>query len=291
MALAFFSRPLRIALGAEGLHARSPAELEAKLAGRTTISPTRADVLGALSDPELQREADALRQQEQQIIQALAHDSGRPDGLDALFDELDLETVTGDQGWRTILEGLREAGPAGRRYRRVALGHYLAYVGAARDLMRALLAGRSGVRAGVDLGETMDISPRQSLVFDPAALLREPRSDRESGFERMPKGDAVEIELLPHQSLDLLLARHAFMLVAGPPHLLVDEHGNDVKLQAGKNVIGRSLQSDVGLDPVFRAVSRRHLVVEFGEDHIVRLTDISTLGTFLPRPYLDSRLH
>ena len=75
MALAFFSRPLRIALGAEGLHARSPAELEAKLAGRTTISPARADALGALSDPALQHEADTLRQQEQQIIQALAHDS------------------------------------------------------------------------------------------------------------------------------------------------------------------------------------------------------------------------
>ena len=64
-----------------------------------------------------------------------------------------------------------------------------------------------------------------------------------------------------------------------------------MKLRNGKNVVGRSLQSDVGLDPVFRAVSRRHLIVEFGDDDVVRLTDISTLGTFLPHRYLGARLH
>lgn len=292
MPLRLFSKPLELPLGSRTLVARTPADLELGLQGRTSVSAARADALGALSVPDLEREGEALRDQEQRMIRALAREGDGRAGLDPVLAALDTSAVTEDQEWRSILAALGEAGPAARPYHRVVVGNYLAYVGAARDLVRGLLARRSDPRPGEEVGDpTADLGPRQALIFDLAALDGESGPESAPEFNRMPKGDTIEIELRPHQSLELLLAKHAFTLVAGSPFLLVDEHGNDVKLGPGKNVVGRSSQADAELDPCLRAISRRHLIVEIAADHRVRITDISTLGTFVPRAYLDNRLH
>ena len=80
-------------------------------------------------------------------------------------------------------------------------------------------------------------------------------------------------------------------LVSGSPYVLVDQKGYDYRLKSGKNVVGRSDQCDLAVDPEYRAVSRKHVIVEATLGAPVRITDISSLGTFVPREHLDPLLH
>ncbi|HEY5701132.1 MAG TPA: FHA domain-containing protein, partial [Gammaproteobacteria bacterium] len=135
---------------------------------------------------------------------------------------------------------------------------------------------------------------RQSLIFDLEELtgIDQAESQRNNDdFARVAKGETLEIQFGPHQSLALLLAKYRFTLVSGDPFLLLDETGHDLKVRAGKNIVGRSTQSDVVLDGIYGAVSRKHLIIEIDSSGMVKLTDISTLGTFVPKGYVDSKLH
>ena len=53
-------------------------------------------------------------------------------------------------------------------------------------------------------------------------------------------------------------------------------------LATGQNTVGRGSENDITLGTEFRDVSRRHLIAEPIDDHIILLTDISSHGTFAP---------
>jgi hypothetical protein len=135
------------------------------------------------------------------------------------------------------------------------------------------------------------VSPdaRQTLIFDVPSLF--PGPDREQHFSRLPKGESIEIAFAPHQSLWLILAQHRFLLVGGSPYLIIDESGEDARLRPGKNIVGRGPRCDAVLDGSYRTVSRQHLIVEIQENGMTRLTDLSSLGTFIPSRQLGQQLH
>ena len=174
----------------------------------------------------------------------------------------------------------------------------MAFLSAAQDVIRTIRINRLGtVDDDSDRARgksSAELARRQRLLFDPQTLsgiggVRAP-SDK-NGYARMSKGEPMEIQFGEHQSLDIVLAKYRFTLVSGKPFLLVDETGHDLKLRPGKNVVGRSARCSVCLDDGFGAISRKHLLVEIDQNDRVRLTDISTLGTFLPRDLIGSRLH
>jgi len=145
-----------------------------------------------------------------------------------------------------------------------------------------------GSSAAASLGK------RQDLVYDLAELAGmddQGRQGDKDEFSRMSKGESLQIRFGAHQSLSLILAKYPFTLISGDPFLLLDESGHDLKVRPGKNIIGRSAQSDIAVDAAYGAVSRKHLIVETRNDGTVTLTDISTLGTFLPSGYVEGKLH
>jgi hypothetical protein len=154
--------------------------------------------------------------------------------------------------------------------------------------------GAMAVEERVPSGAGASLATRQDLVYDLAELagIDGPggHGDKDD-FARMSKGESVAIQFGPHQSLSLMFAKYRFTLVSGDPFLLFDESGHDHKVRPGKNIIGRSAQSEVTLDNAYGAISRKHLIVEIQDDGMVTLTDISTLGTFLPHGYVESKLH
>jgi len=293
----FFGSAIRLDLGNGRLRFRSPERLIEALAAHAAPSAGRVAVLGTFSGDTLAHELQGIRQVAQIVGRALAKSTETDDALSALLIEIDSLPVADHDGWHQILQRLARIGPQATRYQRGALQRYLEYLNATQELMAVLRDGRSfSSRASSDLAQASDpdLLQHQTLSYDLAAIANahpNGTTAEHEEFNRMPKGETVEIEIGPHQSLSLLLARYPFVLISGTPFLLVDEYGNDLRLRVGKNIVGRSAQCDVAVDTALRAVSRRHMIVEADGDGPVRITDISTIGTFLPRGFLDNRLH
>ena len=75
-------------------------------------------------------------------------------------------------------------------------------------------------------------------------------------YRRLRKGDTAEIQLEPHQSLHLSLARHRFTLVPGEPYRLIDERGAESVVPTGKCIVGRGPSVDVGVNDGYTGLSR-----------------------------------
>jgi hypothetical protein len=101
-------------------------------------------------------------------------------------------------------------------------------------------------------------------------------------IERLPKGEPVRIRFKPQQSVRIRLAKHDFVLVSGTQFLLVDEPGEDVRVNGPRCVISRGASCNAMVDSRYRAVSHKHLIVETNDENWVQFTDISSLGTALP---------
>lgn len=99
---------------------------------------------------------------------------------------------------------------------------------------------------------------------------------------RLPKDEPVTVRFKPHQSLRIRLAKHDFVLVSGLRFLLIDDTGADLKLDVPRCVIGRGINCGAIVSNRYPEVSRKHLIVETQDDGSAVLTDISSLGSYLP---------
>lgn len=288
-----FEKSVELTVGTGQLKFKNLGELEYALRDKTALSSVRVSALGQLSDDALIREAEAYRSMEQRIVDVL---SSPDNGIDQFLSRLELDRISEDHDWRALIGAMRALDETADPYKKATLLKYVAYLAAAQDVIRTIRVNRLG---GIDeSNERMraktntDLTQRQELVFDLNALAGFVAGpEEENGFARMSKGESVEIPFGEHQSLELVLAKYRFVLVSGSPFLLVDKTGHDLKVRQGKNIIGRSAQCSVTLDGAYGAVSRRHLIMEISRDDRVRITDISTLGTYLPRELISGRLH
>ncbi len=290
-----FERSVELSVGAGQLRFKDLGQLEYALKDKTALSSDSVSALGKLSDDGLIREAEAYRSMEQRIVDML---SSPGNNVEQFLKRLELDQISEDHDWRDLIGAIRTLDEGCEPYKKAALLKYVAYLSAAQDVIRTIRVNRLG---SVDESDdrvrgkpNADLAQRQRLMFDLQALSAiggTPALSDENGFSRMSKGETMEVQFGEHQSLDIVLAKYRFSLVSGRPFLLVDETGHDLKLRPGKNIIGRSARCGVTLDSAFGAVSRKHLVVEIDQKDRVRLTDISTLGTFLPRDLIGSKLH
>ncbi len=290
-----FERSVELSVGAGQLRFKDLGEFEYALKDKTALSSVSVSALGKLSDDALVGEAEAYRSMEQRIIEVL---SSPGDGIEQFLKRLELDQISEDHDWRELMGAIRRLDEDCEPYKKAALLKYVAYLSSAQDVIRTIRVNRLGTMDDdsdrVPGKPAAELARKQRLLFDLQALSGiggvRPYSD-ENGFARMSKGESMELQFSDHQSLDIVLGKYRFTLISGKPFLLVDETGHDLKLHPGKNIIGRSARCSVPLDNGFGAVSRRHLIVEIDGNDRVRLTDISTLGTFLPRELGSGKLH
>ena len=120
----------------------------------------------------------------------------------------------------------------------------------------------------------------QRLSFDLAELAALPLAS--TTIERTAKGESLRVRFKLHQSLRLRLGKHDFLLVSGQHFLLIDECGAEVRVIGPRCLVGRGSECGATVNQRYRPVSRKHTIVEIEDDGGVQLTDISSLGTFLP---------
>jgi len=101
-------------------------------------------------------------------------------------------------------------------------------------------------------------------------------------LQRLPRGEPVSVRIPGDEGLAMKLARNSFTLYAGSSYRIVDEKGASCPLDNDVNLVGRHRGNEVPVDPDFRDVSRRHVLIELLSPDTVRMTDLSSHGTFVP---------
>lgn len=107
-------------------------------------------------------------------------------------------------------------------------------------------------------------------------------------FSRLPKGETLEVNLAENETFSLRLAKSTCGIVRRGRLLFIDDQGQETTLHDGKNVIGRDASADVIMDGNLRDVSRKHLIIDTDGSSVVRLTDISSHGTWVEPKYLNN---
>ncbi len=128
--------------------------------------------------------------------------------------------------------------------------------------------------------------PRQTTTFDrPAELCQPMASDK---FLRLPHNKTKVLVLKPGGEIEIYMASYRFVLSLSENNLqLTDDNGKTHLLYDGTSTIGRNTNNDIITDRNFTEISRYHLIFDWDGGDKVRLTDMSTLGTFVPPECLE----
>lgn len=270
----------------------APRDFEFALAGKIAVPVTKFTELLKLPADELLREGKAIRKVEKQFVQVLEQCLEEPTLVGGLLRDLGTKLFSKDHNWRDIINGLNSAGPRGDEYKKIALVKYMQYLASRQEVLNMLYAQATDRRVEENDELSSEAEPPQGIgmkstvIFD---LMQIEDSHRfVNPFERLPRGQTVNLRIAPGDSVDIMLSKHKFSLIAGDPCVLVDPAGKRSALRSGKNRIGRHVDNDVPVDTAYRSVSRKHLIVEPMPGDLVRLTDLSAHGTFVPPEYVSA---
>ena len=284
-----FSRAVKVPFANTTVEFRTPRDFEFALSGRVGIPASKIGTLVDLADDDLLREAEGIRKLEQRFAEILAAAMEAGTEVGPVLKVLDLALVSQDNDWRSIIGALNQMPGQYEEYKRIALVKYMQYLTARQEVIRTLYSHRQRNRAegatevaDADLGGTM----KETVIFD-LSELGIPDIRDEGNFERLPKGETVEIELEPGSEIPIVLVKHQCRLVAGDDLKFVDDQGNALTIPSGRNSVGRDVKCDLPMHPDYRDISRKHLIIERFSDRGLRLTDVSSLGTFIPPDCLE----
>jgi len=274
------------------------AEFEFCLDSRTQYPVRRVSELVGLSGDALRRSAIDIRRVEKRFAGILARSIEEPDSIGELLLETEGKLFSQDHDWREIAEVLAHKPPMYNAYKRLLLVKYIQYLGSRQDVLRSLYAARRrdspaqphprpGAGDGpavrtprVESDDTRVTPFTETAIFD-LGEIRAAGGDME--FRPLPRGESVRVELRDGREMALRLAGEEFKLFPGPRFHLCDGAGRIYPLRTGRNVVGRHADNEVVIDPSRRSISRRHLLIEPLAFDAVRLTDLSSLGTSIPR--------
>jgi hypothetical protein len=273
-----------IELDLEGNRIRlaTPSDLGTLLRGRTEATADLGKRFGKLA-------ADALREELMRTIalrerldglQAWCFETGDP--VRAGWRELTDARFVDEHQWPVILRVL--AGDVDDAYRRVALHRFVQYLDSRRAAIEHELAAPQRRQVGswaLPLPDGVDRrDPRHKDGFtDPSftSMRRNP------AFGRLPPQEPVVVERGFGRPIPVYLAhRRIQLVVTAQGWALRDARDVEVELRPGRTVIGRASDCDVVLLGAPPDVSRHHLVIEC-EAGSLRLVDLSSQGTFVPK--------
>ena len=291
-----FSKPLTLTIGGQSVSFNSLNEFEFSLSGRTDVPSRKLSDLMLMSPEELKREAKQIKVIEQQFVDVISKSLESTGGIAHYLRTIDPHVFSQDHNWRDIMAALKSKDDDYDELRKVALVKYMQYLTSRQEIIKhtySIKKQASKQKAKEeDMMETrlFDEPPieaagpaegamRETVILDSQVIAPPPQQEQ---FTRLPKGEAVIIKLKPGQMVDILLSKHSFKLKGNEVMTLVDQVGATHTLQDGKNIIGRDDVCNVVVQHGLRDVSRLHLIIErLGPDSL-RLTDLSSHGTFIP---------
>ena len=285
---------LSLEIGEQTITFNSLGEFEFAMSGRTDVPSRKIAELVALTGDELKKEAKAIKAVEQMFVDVLAKSIDEPGTISDLLRQIDVHVFSQDHHWRDLMRSLNDQDEQYDDLRRIALVKYMQYLRSRQDVIKQTYAvkkreNRPNSSATSNTNESNPADMRDTVIFD--TVVAEQDKDQTRDFTRLPKGESVHLMLHPREIVPLRLSKHAFHLVHDDKLQLVDDHEQTYELKRGKNVVGRDSVCNIVLDSVYRDVSRVHLMIEVSAEDNVRITDLSSHGTYVPRRFVDFDQH
>jgi hypothetical protein len=281
------SDALEIEIEGQTVRFQSSIELEVALAPRTEVPATLLRQVARMSDEQLRDDLNLNRAVHKKLTHMMlrAMETGVP--LAQVWREIDLSKIYEEHQWQALLYALSDPHAVSDAYRRAALVKYLQYLRNRRETLLDLQRERGRAQAQGPL----DHAPPTRLVQlpgPPGEDLSYTSMQRGNEFSRLPPRHSVELTLKPGEPVTLFLAHRRMRLTMNEEGaVLTDDSGLTVPLHEGRLVIGRSNDCDVVLRDAPADVSRKHLMIEAGHQE-VRLTDLSSHGTYVPKRALSN---
>lgn len=284
------SDSLSLEVGEQTITFNSLGEFEFALSGRTDVPSRKIAELVALTGAELKKEAKAIKAVEQMFVDVLAKSIDEPGTISELMREIDVHVFSQDHKWRDLMRSLNEKPTDYDDLRRIALVKYMQYLRSRQDVIKQTYAVKKRDGRASDTKERSQANEkasglRDTVIFDTVVAAQDVDTTRD--FTRLPKGESVHLKLNPKEIVPLRLSKHAFHLVYDTALKLVDDQNESHPLQLGKNIVGRDSVCNIVLDSIYRDVSRVHMMVEVSQQDDVRITDLSSHGTYVPRRFVD----
>lgn len=284
-----FSRAVKIPISGSEVQLQTPRDFEFALSGRVGLPAQKIGALVDHSDDDLLREAEGIRELEQRFSEILsaAMESGTTVG--PVLKALDLSLVSQDNDWRVIIGALNGMGDKYEEYKRIALIKYMQYLTARQEVIRTLYSHRQRNRAeaATQIGGTTDSGTaiKETILFDLSGDVLDVGDS--SDMARLPKGETVEIDVKAGQEVTHALVKHPCKIALDDDLYFIDNSNKRHTLKMRQNAVGRDSRCEVIVDSESRDVSRKHLIIDRFSRTGVRLTDVSSLGTFAAPKYLE----
>ncbi len=278
---------LTLELGDHRYRFNTPAEFEFALAGRTCVPSAKIAALVDVRDEDLLKEAADIKKAERRLAEALSGVLEDSSKVNDVLREIDLSLFSNDNDWRKIISSLIAVPPSFERYKKIALVKYMQYLVSRQEIVRGLHLHRQ-IHKEVEAVESDGAGPepKETALFEYATF--KTNSGDEAEYKRLPKGETLEISLEPDEVFTFFVARHECAIVKRDRLFFIDARGREICLRSGKNIVGRDVAADVVMEGKMRDISRKHLVIESEGNDVVRVTDISSHGTWVHPRYLES---
>jgi len=282
------SGPLKLNLDRATITFNAVDDLKFALEAKIQLPVSKYDELRALSMEALEKQATDIRKVEVRLLQILDDSFSEPMALDNELRELDVRIFSEDHGWRDLIEALNDQDSKFTDFKRVALVKYLQYLANRQDLIKRVYWTKYRKTRGEPVASQVPApgDTKDTTIFDAAELSGTLDDSETEDLQRLPRGEAVDIRLLPGQEMAIRLSVHPFKFVRADGAYLVDDKGREYSLQPRRSTVGRSAENDVVVDSAYRSVSRKHLIVDFPDRERMVLTDRSSHGTYLPLKHL-----
>lgn len=277
-------KPLRLLLHGRHMEFKSTDDFSFALECRTGITGARYHALYERETKELWDEAQRIKAIEKDLVDILedALCDGSPCG--PALRALGLHRFSADHGWRDLIEQLVLADDRYDAYKRLALIKYMQYLGARQEIIRLIFATKNRNKTAPPTSSrhrpASNAAMLETLVFDVSTSGNDVALS--GNLQRLPRGEAVKLYALPGHAIDIRLAKHPFRLLNDNGWVLCETDGRRHALADAQSMVGRGRDNDIRLDARFNYLSRRHMIVEPLDDHVILITDLSSHGTFAP---------
>jgi hypothetical protein len=277
--------PLRLELRGHWQVFADEQEYDRFLSSRIDVPADSIERLAALDAHGVQRQLRHTRRSHKNSVDILVRALETRSRLRYLWGMLDVDKVPDEQDWPSILFAVGSNDRISDSALRLTLTHYIHYLESRRDILETL--GREWRASGRSSGSLKPVVPH-AMRADAVPPSSRFTTRLNQLYARLPRRRAVNLDLNTHPEIIIYLARNRFTLklVEGQA-VLYQQDGVSYEVRPGRTMLGRSAQCEICLDSASADISRQHLLLEMTVNHHLRVTDLSSRGTYLPPELLE----
>ena len=271
-----FSKPLELIIDDKVITFKSMEDFEFAMNARTMLPQNRIIDAVTASASQLAMELNTIHIAIQQISELLDESKGKE--VTQNLKAINPVVFSSDNNWRDIFFALKKHHSAeSSQYKQIALKAYIQYLTNRKEAVESMKSRLDSLSKFQDHAEPLQFRTGELDIdenFDSKVLAKQ------LGFNAMPTGEYVEIDVEEGDEIALLLANYKCKLTFKDGIRFIDNEDNSYPITTGMNKIGRGRECTVRFNDTVQRISRLHLIIINHDNKKLELSDVSTYGTY-----------